>query len=232
MWDLGKEILELRFKNGFLYWDHTGDIALKLCEAIPTLALENATPGQTNLLDEENQLRVRYSYNTINLSQDLFPPPSIKLFDMAEGLARMLIKNIGVKTLTRVGHRLTFHKKFPTEEKSHAYIVEMARKRGLGADLFAGRGWLGDKKISTFTVKYSDEKTGIRLELSSGKTDYAVTGPAATELKKHMPTVEFLAILDVDVFTTQSLLAEELAVDSLRSSNLKMIRTEVHPLFD
>lgn len=70
MWDIGKEILELRFDRGFLYWDHTGDIALKLCEIIPSLSLENATPGQTNFVDEENQLRVRYSYSTINLSQE------------------------------------------------------------------------------------------------------------------------------------------------------------------
>jgi hypothetical protein len=233
MWQPAKEIVELRFANEFLYWDKTGLIARKICKMIPTLRLENATPGQTNFVDDENQIRIRYGFNALNIAQDLDSAPTVKLHDHVGEIVETLIKEMEITTLTRVGHRVHLTRKFPTREKAEGFVVEVARKRSLGADLLSGADeWLKAKHLTGVSLRFDDEKVGIKLELSAGQSEITIGGPAAKQLKKHLPEKEYIALVDLDIYTMKPMLAEQFVVTAFRQSNLKLIKSRIEPIFE
>lgn len=232
-WDLFQQVVEVRHQS-FLNWDRSGKIATELVSRFPGMAIDQADPAQVALSDKEEQVTLLYGVEVSRITAVPRTPKSDRLEVYAPDFFSIVLRNLEVKILKRVGHRTIHHVKFPSVKDAENKLNSFAKKYQAGATLLEQTGdeRLAAKTLRRLSLRFEDEKTGIAIFLKPDTTTYTISGPNSDVIRSHLPPTEFVLSLNIDVFTTQPLPAEDFIVSELTKSNLKLIRTRLMPLLE
>lgn len=233
-WDLQQQALELRFTRGFLHWDRAGLLGNEMLLRYPTFTLEKGDPGLVIFVDEATQYRFSYGNILASFVAVAGRPTQDNITSTAKELLDLVIQTYELNTLSRVGNRLIFHLPFESEEAAEDHFEKISQKHGAGAFFLqeSGDSRLTGKRLKDFTLRFEDEKTGIRITAQTSKPQRNLSGPEIHLIEPHLPPLKWVLAIDVDVYTVQPLPSSGLLIDLLMKSNLKMLRTRVLPLLE
>jgi hypothetical protein len=233
-WDLQQQTLELRFTRGFLHWDRSGALGNEVLLRYPTFTVQKADPALVVFVDEATQFTFSYGNGSASFTAVAGRPTQDDIVSAATELLGLVMQRYEINTLSRVGHRLTFHLPFETEAAADERFHKLSQKHGAGASFLQESGdiRLTDKRLKDFGLRFEDENTGIRVAAQTTKPKRNLSGPEIHLIEPHLPPLKWVLQVDVDVYTVQPLPSSDLLVDLLMKSNMKMLRTRVLPLFE
>ena len=230
-WQLARQVLEVRYTRGFVFWDRCGRISKTICERLPDFDVDSASPAEVKLVGTKYTVNLAFSLDKINVSCDLRFTPSTYLAEVCDVVFPLILTETEIKTLSRVGNRIFFEHKTESDNQSRKIIDDLAVTSGIGVNLLkdTGDSRLENKSVEGFSVRFADEKVGIQLSLMATvtKLEPSIKLPEAT--RKKLPPPEHAVTVDVDIFTRQPLdVALWIPQDYMRS-NVKMVETRILP---
>jgi hypothetical protein len=231
-WHLAQNVLEVRYQGGFLNWDRAGRIANELLSQYPSLEVEDGNPSNVTIAGKKEQVAFAYGLNASRATANSSRNGSDHLEAFAPGFFSIVLRNLEVKTLTRVGHRANHHFKCSSLADAETKLVEFATRQNAGAQLLKSidDSRLQNKTLRRLSLRFEDDKTGFTVLVQTHEIVPEISGPNADLLRDHLPPPEFLLGCDIDIFTKQPLSVGDFVVPDLIKSNLKMIRTRLLPL--
>lgn len=183
----------------------------------------------------KNGLIVSYGTDKANFSNDFEDCPSSRFKEMAEEFFTLLIDNLELTSVTRVGHRQVYQKRFPSLDEAKKYVGSAAKHFGVDAAVFSKFNdfRLSGKSVTEFIVKFEDENTGIRLESTTNQSTY-IAPHWATESQREGTTSKtfYNAVCDVDTFTIKPIATDQISIIDILSGNKKMLETRILPYFE
>lgn len=220
MWKLHKQVLELRFKNGYLYWDRTGEITLRHLAANSSYKVAKADPGQTVLVSDREGLHSMFSYEVASIIHEPEKASQTNFEERAEAFLGLTLKLTEVSELTRIGFRATYHRYLPTEKEADSVAHQLLAKTGVGGSLT--RDWTDErvakKAVVNAELRLEETHTGVRLEIGKGTLITDKSGVA-----KHV------VVADADCYTRTPVSVELLHVAEFVRQNRKWIETQFLP---
>jgi hypothetical protein len=232
-WHLFQQSVEIRYQS-FLPWDRPGKVASDLVSRFPSLTVDEAGPGEIILVENEDQIKLAYGFKLSRITAVPRTLKSDRLEHYAPEFFSVVLRDLEIKTLSRVGHRMIHHLKFPSIKDAETKLNSFAKKYHAGADLLQETKdpLLAAKTLRRVTLRFEDDKTGLTLSLRPNSAKVSITGPNSDAIRVHVPPEEFSLVLDVDVYTTQPLPSSDFVVSEFIKSNLKMLRTRLMPLVE
>lgn len=234
MWTVNKVILELRVRREYLYWTKVGVLGKALCRRFPSLELEKNTAQSTVFSDPTSQARILFGHSAISLAQDFDFSPELNIFESVDEIMRLILGELEISAATRVGNKFHLHREFRTNEESVEFVERASRKRGCCGSLFdeLTDPWFRQKKIFSFSSLWGDDKTGVKIEMNSGRSEYSIDGFAPKNIQSLIPAPRYFAAIEADFFTKQALDLSDISFSSLLSSNERSLKTRIAPLFE
>jgi hypothetical protein len=159
---------------------------------------------------------------------------SDRLDHYAPAFFSVVLRDLEIKTLSRVGHRMIHHLKLRSIKDVQTKLNSFAHKYQAGATLLQQTNdpLLAAKTLRRLVIRFEDDKTGLSISLKPDSSKFSISGPNSDALRAHVPSEEFFLVLDVDVFTTQPLPSSDFVVSEFTKSNLKMLKTRLMPLVE
>ena len=230
-WLLQRETLEVRYPKGYTYIDKTGLIAEEVCARFPDFELEEANVGRTQLVNRKGAADIHYGVNRAAVGADIEFLSQRTYFEYCAFFFPALFNEVGIKTLTRVGNRTVFHRKFDSVRDARGFVNGVARTNGGRVPILSDVGEpIQERQITEFLLRFEDEKLGFLIRLLTGTSGVELQGPHVEQFQAKLPPATPVAILDVDVYTAQTMAVETLVPEEFVKSNLKMIEARVIPL--
>jgi len=215
MWKLDKQVLELRFKDCYMYWDRTGEITMRHLAAVPSFQVVKADPGQVLLRSVAEGLHARFSYELASLVHDNNESPDTNFAGRASSFVDTTLRLAEVRTLTRIGNRFTYHRRYSTEQDASSAMDALNAKLSLGGKFLDG--WtdprISKKRAKSFEFRLEDAHMGYRFQITTGEVE------AVNESKKY-----FLAA-DIDIYTVAPTSIDTLHVSELTTQNRQWVET-------
>jgi hypothetical protein len=207
-------------------------ITNQLMDEFPNLTVIDGSPSQVSLQNDEKQVQLRFGPDIANVNCMVGTGMADHFMEFIEPFTRVLFNSLEITSLTRVGHRMYFHCPFESKADAETYIHRLSKERSIGGALFDSTEdpRLSAKKLTSFALRFEDEKIGIRLEVSAGDDKVNVSGPHAATVRKHLPQGRDVAIADIDIHTLKLMPVSDLLVEEWIRSNSKMAKTRILPL--
>ncbi len=226
-------MIEVRYPRGYLHWDRSGKIANDLLLRFPGIEVDEGSPAEVTLSHKDEQVTFVYG---VQLARVVLIPKSAqsdKLGDYANEFINIVLRNLEVKTLTRVAQRVIYHILTESKAEAEERLEKFAKRHHAGANVLSSSGdeRLSAKKLRELMLRFEDEKTGINITLKAGESVFNITGPNSDELRPHIPPPKYFLVFSADIYTKQPLAAAELIVSELIRSNDKLVSTRLLPLF-
>jgi len=235
VWALTKHATEVRFEHEYLYWDRTGAVARTLVRTHPGAEVSRADTDVSNLRWSQLGLIVSYSHRSAGLVHDLEDSSDVrKVQDIACTLFEEVFRQLEVRTLTRIGNRITFEKRFSDAAQSIAYVDQAAKLFGLSTTLFekSGDPRFLNQKLTNFVVRLEGTDTGMRIEATSGQTQYKAPKWVKEKMRDGFVSyTDHFAKCDVDVYTRTPLTPDQFLPAESMNSAVKLVETRILPLF-
>lgn len=232
-WDLFQQVVEIRYQS-FLHWDRPGKVASDLLSRFPGLTVNEAAPGEVTLTEKEDQITLVYGLQFSRITAVPRTLKSDRLDYYAPEFFSVVLRDLEIKTLSRVGHRMIHHLKLRSIKDVEMKLNSFAHKYQAGATLLQQTkdALLAAKTLRRLVLRFEDDKTGLSISLKPDSSKFSISGPNSDVLRAHVPSEEFFLVLDVDVFTTQPLPSSDFVVSEFTKSNLKMLKTRLMPLVE
>ncbi len=232
-WDLFQQVVEIRYQS-FLHWDRPGKVASDLISRFPSLTVGEAGPAEVTLTEKEDQITLVYGLQFSRITAVPRTLRSDRLDYYAPEFFSTVLRDLEIKTLSRVGHRMIHHLKLRSIKDAQTKLNSFANKYQAGASLLQQTNdpLLAAKTLRRVVLRFEDDKTGLSISLKPDTSKFTISGPNSDALRAHAPPEQFFLVLDVDVFTAQPLPSSDFVVSEFTKSNLKMLRTRLMPLVD
>lgn len=192
-------IIEVRFSQGFLYWDNCGKIWKKIYDRWPDLQMIKVDPQEAILKIRDAGLQLKFSQNDIHLLQEY--PSSLKLFkEVANVVIPTITDFLEVKSLSRIGNRIFYL--YSTKDIEEAENI--VKRTGLLN--------LSDEKIKLFGdtldnpkigFKIQNEDVGYTFNLSSFSRSLNLELPKPLKIESSK-FIKDGVLIDIDYFTRKT----------------------------
>ena len=190
-------IFEVRFPDGFLYWDRCGSVWRSISHKWPHLKMMEINPQHARLRLSDDDIEMSFSHNRIGIHQDY--PKSLNTFKVfTNDSCEILLDAIEVNLFSRVGNRYKYiygiedHKKIIEffEKSQLVTIPEKAKKIG--------------ESIREPSIRFIIERNDISITISVAyfKRNLELSIPKPLEIN----TKEFISqgiSIDLDFFSTK-----------------------------
>lgn len=217
-------ILELRYPESFLMWDCAGKLVRLLQAVSPGLTVSKSQPSQVILRSGSSGEAIMYSPGTVNVTSGNNPKNVGEVTKNLDGLVAIVLRELAVESLSRIGHRVKYIKHFPSEQAAIAGVATLAKNHGLLISQFAEvDDAMNQKKIRAASLRFEDERGGITLGIESGKIEATVDKSYLDIFDLTIPDPYHFVQLDFDVFQNGPVDAEACLPGELIRSNLKML---------
>jgi hypothetical protein len=160
---LNRVILELRYENGFLYWDNCGAALLEILKKFPEWKWERTSTELTILKEKERNIEVSFNIHNIRFIQD--EVDNLSQFKKATSeITPIILEKIKINNFSRIGNRFIYNLKLDSIEQGKKLIqkskfIEIATEK---LHLF------GNNPIKTaFTIYFENEALQYRIEVTS-----------------------------------------------------------------
>lgn len=229
-WTPQLQVLEIRFSNCFLYWDHTGKAAVELLEAFPDLEVERAGPDRTTLTCPSTGVKMEYSFNSARIRADAHGNTKTAIKEYADKFFEIIIDHLSVKTLTRVGNLNHYEMTFESEIDVLKALPRVGSLLGVKVSGILEQSQdsqLSSLRVQSFRTHLDNGKTGLMISGRHDKKESIISGPLAGVLARHLPPSFHCLNLEFDRFTLAPMSARDLIPSALLESNDKMFRTQI-----
>ncbi len=228
MLDLGqfklqRAILEIRFDAAYLLWDRAGAISGSLQKLFPNLKVPSANPAQQRFkLNDNTQLSVELDKANI---VSFFPPTNLDVFREAAGkVMPIIIDVLDRKTLTRIGFRVFYEKKFATKSEAAQYVVQCMPSLQRTGKHFNIEGEVRDP---SFTLRWEGETTGCLVALQAVHAKLEVDVPSDWGEITPINEEKSYAQLDADMYAHSSTPTAKFNAPALIENWYKIVRRDV-----
>lgn len=189
---------EIRFGDGFLYWDNCGKIWRDLSERWPLLTFREVNPQKAELVMPDKTTVITFNHTMAALSQQ--EPPDSEFFrEVADYFTPLIVKHLKVRTITRAGFRLQFLRPLSKDESGVEELVATGLF-AVSADLLRLGGTVREPFVR-FILDSGDISAGIRLGFTS--RNFQIDGLPPSVKVDDSRFISRGLLLDLDFFTTK-----------------------------
>ena len=233
-WELQQQTFEIRYKRGYLHWDRAGLTANEVVTRFPTYTVENSSPAEVSFLERDDQYTFSYGTDSASVTAVAGKPSMDEIASTARELLAIAIRNFELTAITRTGHRIIHHLVMDSEENAKNHFQRIVKQHDAGFSFLSAANdpRLAGKNLKDFTLRFEDEKTGVRISAQVFKTTLNLAGPQIHLVASHMAPSRWVLATDIDLYTAQPISPSDLFIDVLMKSNMKMLKTRILPLFE
>lgn len=212
---LSKVILELRYNEGFLYWDKCGATILDIKRKFPEWKWEITSAELTIFKNPKRNMEFVFNINSIRFIQN--EVDNLNQFKKTTGeIIPLIVEKLEIKKLSRVGNRYQYV--FPVENPEQSMeiiqnspLVEVPKEK---LNLF------GEKSTKTaFVVHIENEKLQYRIE---NATIEKIEVPANIKLNERF-NPKYALRIDVDIATVNEVNASDFDCSNFIQSNKQFL---------
>lgn len=203
---LDQIVFELRFKDGFYYWDNCGKIWGEIAKIYPDpIRMEGASTQSASIVIEDRDfLRLGFGPDKINYFQTepIFDMGLISKF--AQSTFEIICNHLMVNTFTRIGNRFVFVLPVKDDNAIDEYFsqLQIIREDKIAANKFLKNPDGGQYKKRRFLFLFENNSHGYQISISSGNKKLKVRYPACfNEEQKIYSKESKILIFDIDCFT-------------------------------
>jgi len=160
---LNRVILELRYKNGFLYWDNCGAALLEILKKFPEWKWERTSTDLTILKEKERNIEVSFNIHNIRFIQD--EVDNLSQFKKASAeITPIILEKIKIDNFSRIGNRFLYNSKLNSIEQGKKLIQKSKFIEISDEKLFL----FGKSPIKTaFTIYFENDGLQYRIEVKT-----------------------------------------------------------------
>lgn len=220
--NLTRVILELRYDNGFLYWDNCGATNLEIIRNFPNWKWEGTSIELSTFKEAKKKIELLFNIHHIRFIQNEVDNLN-QLKKTATEIAPIILKNLQISTFSRVGNRFYYVLPLENIEQGKEIIkkssfIEIPEKR-LG--LFGK-----DPKKTSFLVYVEEGNRQYRIELTTIKRiDSAGIGKLN---EKFFPKIGLR--IDIDFAIINTIDASDFSCDEFIQHNFKFLESNLMKL--
>ncbi len=220
---------ELRFENGYLYWDNTGNTWKEILDTWPSVKGEIINPQEANLVMPDEDITLRFSPTVFLLGQT-YPLNLDSICEFGDSAYDTVMKQLDVMVFTRVGNRFMYSLKLDSSEKA----VELMKKTGFFAVPEDKKSKIGDTLKDPgmkFTIVRADEiGYNVNIAYFSRKLDVKLPRPLKYKLDMSQFSESGL-LIDIDYHTLKPVERGKIKTSELIRKNKKDIKYIIGNLF-
>jgi len=194
---LERVIFEVRFHNGYLYWDNCGKILRTLSDKWPDLVMREVSPERAHLQFGEAEIDMSFSHNRMGTHQDY--PKELGLYKkFTSDSYQIILDTLQISTLLRVGNRYQYILSHDDTDE----VIEFLKTKGF-FNISEKIRVLG-KKITQPSVRFVIERDDISVGVQAGVMNRSLEISLPKPIKVDMSAfVERGISIDVDFFSTK-----------------------------
>jgi hypothetical protein len=224
---LERAILEVKYENALLLWDRSGSLWTEVGAALNGVKVIQAQPNATIFAAGEN----KELFCGLDAARVIEHRPSRRLAEFSkcvDDVFPLLFKNLGIKSLSRVGFRLIFFRQCSDIVEASSLVLGLGRLTVPKEKLFGAEGpplfpefafrFKGAARSTTFRAR-ADER---RLEINMPpEIDVAAFGT----LERRAVTLEGI-VLDIDHFAHGAVLVDQLKPSEFVGTAMHLVRRD------
>lgn len=211
---------ELRYRNAYLIYDHTGHVIKEVSEAFTNVAVQVASPQQTAFTSDEGNFTLeigacRFTAAHFERNGETFARQCKAFFALATN-------ELEIDVFTRIGLRYISRLEFKTLQESKAALASM-----MLANLKPTKRFNSSESPTEVMFRWEDEAIGALFRLRAETADIKISAPP--ELRDHVPAVDKNIIgltLDIDYYTVATVEREQWDAREWIVEKLRIIRKE------
>lgn len=234
-WTIHSEVIELRYENGFRFWDRAGELTQEVTKSVPSLKVKAAEPGQVNLESKNVGLSAVLGMNTSNVNlvklDGVSKTAFYKTFNPAAKITvDRIISVLDLVELSRLGNRYQFFAPVKDMDDAFAKMEEISKKRNLGNNFFSGitDSRIDKQKYKECTIRFESETIGFYLQLKPFLHKIEIDN--IPSILPHLPQPQQMLVFDLDIYTLSPMPTNKLLVEEWLDSNLRLIEARILPL--
>jgi len=192
---LHRGVLELRYSNGYRYWDVCGKCILEIRSKLRNeLDFQQLSGAEECVLKFKSDPRARASFGFRHMTVsgthlrniDLFKENGPVIFDIVR-------ENLGIKHLDRVGFRLWYVHATKTSDEAEKMVINLALFN-VAAERFIGFGDKVDSIIPSIIV--SNQARKVTITIGAAKREESPVPTLAPDDEEYSPQNCVLADID------------------------------------
>jgi hypothetical protein len=192
-----KSILEIRYAQSFLIWDRTGHIWSQMFSKFPEMKVQKAQPNQQTLV-LGNKMAATVALESANLAAHHLPTNFAPFASACDEFFPIVLSELGVTDLSRIGFRTFFEKSFSSREEATEFAASQFPVFRRSGKAFNIEGAILDPE---FSLRWEGETTGITVRLKSQQQKLETEIPAEfDDLAASINVERNVLILDVDYY--------------------------------
>jgi hypothetical protein len=209
--------LEVRFEQGYLYWDTAGRIWRDISKAYPSAQLETIEPRIAKFRLEDEDIQI--SSTPYNTSFTVPYPKDLDTFgDIADKCINIIAKYLEINVFTRIGNRFIYVLKLEDTDSA----TELIRETGFFTAPNEKLSIFGNN-ISNAQVKFTakrDDEIGYNVNIAHFSRKLEMTAPKSVEFDASKFIMGGL-LIDIDYHTLKPYDAGNFCCDKLIKKNKK-----------
>ncbi len=216
---LNRVILEMRYNEGFLYWDKCGATLLDIQKGFHEWKWKNISTELTRLENHTKNMELVFNYENIRFIQN--EVENLNQFKLAAGqITPLIVEKLDIKKFKRVGNRYLYV--FPLENPDQgkkiiqkSSLIEIPNKK---LSLFGG-----EPTKTAFVVHIENGNSHYRIELVGIER---IEEPKNVRINERFNPKYGLRV-DVDIATVNEVNASDFDCSGFIQSNKKFLENNM-----
>ncbi len=194
-------VFETRYPEAYRLWDRAGAIWLRLHDKWPGLTLTTAEPAKTVFRDgDDTEMAVQLKQCRV---ASLDPKTTLDEFkEKVSMFCKIVFDELQIGTLTRVGTRVIFSKKYLSEDEAAAAVLstELLQVPSIQIDKGPAR-----RIFPEYAIRFEGKALGATYRIKAEKRITEFKPPFGVPSLKPVQDETDHAIFDVDYFSTTAM---------------------------
>jgi len=217
--NLSRVIFEIKYDNGFLYWDNCGATNLEIVREFPAWGWEKSTAELSLFRKTTNKIELIFNIHNIRFTQDEVDNLN-QLKKATKEITPIILKNLEINKFTRVGNR--FRYVLPLEDTKQGDEIVNKSKLIVIPDnklmLFGSK-----PKKTSFLIYVKEDNLQYRIELTTIKR--IDSGGIGKLNEKYFPKFGLRA--DIDFAIIDKVGFSDIAFDEFIQKNFKFLESNL-----
>lgn len=234
IWNLETNAIQLWYESRHRYLDAAGAIADTFRERYPEFTMDQASTSGIKLSSEEDEINLVYTDSQAHIGGAIDHKSSDSFGEKANFFFETLIKNLGIRLITRMGNRMSHRVEFNSELELDQWLAER-----IGKLLVAGHHpfstvdeRLEKHVLNDLSFRTNDGKFDFHVHLKKYSRVLSLLGEAKRRFSDQLKRTKLeihSADLDIDIKTIGAIELSALDPALFFKSNRKLIYHKIVP---
>lgn len=222
---LNKVILEIKYKDGYRYWDKSGDTLIKIQKEDSDWKWRSLGDKGMEMINDKRKIRTFFDWNRVWIEQ-VFVDNLGQFKINSDKLTKIVLNNFEIREISRIGNRYWFLLPCETVEDAEK-LIDKGEILQPKEDKIAA---FGKRVINRdFTLVVEDDDINYRIAIGSASRPKGIEAGRDKLFKQFNP--ENAVLVDIDAFTTKISKADDFVVSDYIQRTFKKIENNIIRLF-